>query len=287
MNEIAHITDVTAETFQAQVVARSHQVPVLVDYWADWCGPCQMQMPVLKKLVAEHAGSFLLAKVNTEEQKQLAREHGIRSLPTMRLFKDGEVVEEILGAQTESTLRALLDRYIARPSDALRLSALESWQQGDTETALSKLREAHAVDPDNPRIQLAVAEINLAQGELAVAEAALDALPREFQEEPDVIRLHALLNFARVIQDARPAEVLVQQLREQPSDTEARYQLAAHYVMADQLHAAMDELLHILQHDRKFQDDAGRKGLLAIFDLLGNEGELVNEYRRKLFNAMH
>jgi putative thioredoxin len=287
MNHLQHIYDVTDEDFQTAVVERSSQVPVLVDYWADWCGPCQMQMPVLKKLIEEHDGQVLLAKVNTDEQRGLARDHGIRSLPTMRLYKDGAVVEEILGAQTEATLRILLDRYVSRPSDQVRSTAMETYRQGNAADALRLLREARESDPDNHRIQLDYAAINLELGNISEAEATLDALPRDIRDEAEAVRLYALLGFARLAQDAPAAEELEARIHDKPDDIEARHQLAARHVLADQLEPAMQELLHILQQDRSYGDDAGRKGLLAVFDLLGNEGDLVADYRRKLFNSMH
>jgi putative thioredoxin len=287
MNDLPHIYDVTDEDFQSAVVERSSQVPVLVDYWAEWCGPCQMQMPVLRKLIDEHDGQVLLAKVNTDVQRGLARDHGIRSLPTMRLYKDGAVVEEILGAQTEATLRILLDRYVSRPSDQLRSAAMETYRQGNAVDALRMLREARESDPDNHRIQLDYAAINLELGDSTEAEATLDALPRDMREETEAVRLYALLGFARLVQDAPSAEELETRINNKPDDIEARHQLAARHVLADQLETAMQELLYILQHDRGYGDDAGRKGLLAVFELLGNEAELVADYRRKLFNSMH
>jgi len=287
MNDLPNIYDVTDEDFQALVVERSGQVPVLVDYWAEWCGPCQMQMPVLKKLIEEHDGHVLLAKVNTDEQRNLARDHGIRSLPTMRLYKDGAVVEEVLGAQTEATLRILLDRYVSRPSDQLRIAAMETHRQGNAADALRMLHEAREADPDNHRSQLDYAAINLELGDIAEAEATLDALPRDIREETEAVRLYALLGFARVAQDAPSAEELETRINNKPGDIEAHHQLAARHVLADQLEPALQELLHILQHDRSYGEDAGRTGMLAVFDLLGNEGELVADYRRKLFNSMH
>ncbi|MDH3900320.1 MAG: thioredoxin [Gammaproteobacteria bacterium] len=287
MNDLPHIYDVTDEGFQAAVVERSQQVPVLVDFWAEWCGPCQMQIPVLKKLIEEHNGQVLLAKVNTDEQRGLAREHGIRSLPTMRLYKDGAVVEEILGAQTEATLRVLLDRYVTRASDQLRSAALETHRQGHSTDALRLLREARESDPDNHRIQLDYAGIELELGDAAGAQATLDALPRDIREEAEAVRLYALLGFARIAANAPSTEDLENRVGQQPDDLQARHQLAARRVLADRPELALQELLYIVQHDRNYGEDAGRKGLLAVFDLLGNEGDLVSDYRRKLFNSIY
>jgi putative thioredoxin len=286
MNEMAHTSEVTSETFHGTVVKRSHTVPVLVDYWADWCGPCHMQMPVLKQLLEEYAGKFELAKVNTDEQQVLAREHGIRSLPTMRLYKQGEIVEEILGAQTESTLRMLLDRHIERESDRLCLQARELYAGGDREAAFRLLDTAHKSDPDNHRVVLEYADMGLQDGRLEMAADLLAGLPFEVRETAAAVRLGALTEFATIARDAPPVAELEASVSRDPEDLEARYRLAAHYVLEDRMADAMEILLYILQHDRAFRDDAGRTGLLAVFNLLGNEGELVNTYRRKLFNAI-
>jgi len=286
MNDSPHIHTVTRDSFQSQVVETSHSVPVLVDFWADWCGPCHMQMPVLAKLVDEYAGKFLLAKVNTDTERQLAQEHGIRSLPTMRLYRDGQVVEEILGAQTESTLRALLDPYIERDSDKLRLAALDAHQQGRTEEAISMLRTAQEADPENNRVRFSLIGLYLDAGRLGEAESLLDALPWAVQEEANARKLRALLDFARTAEDAAPIEELEQQRENQPGDSQTRYRLAARYVLTDRLQEAMDELLVIIRNDRSFGDDAARKSLLAVFELLGEEDELVATYRRKLSSAM-
>jgi putative thioredoxin len=164
---------------------------------------------------------------------------------------------------------------------------METHRQGNAADALRMLHEARESDPDNHRIQLDYAAINLELGNLAEAEAALDALPRDIREEAGAVRLYALLGFARLAQDAPTAEELEARITDKPDDMEARHQLAARHVLADRLEPALQELLHILQHDRSYGDDAGRKGMLAVFDLLGNGGDLVADYRRKLFNSMH
>jgi putative thioredoxin len=287
MNELQDVYEVGAEDFEAQVVARSHTLPVLVDYWADWCAPCHMQMPVLDKLVADYAGQFVLAKVNTDMERELAQAHGIRSLPTLRLFRNGDMVEEIFGAQTESTLRALLERYIARPSDRQREAALESHRAGHSAEALRLLQSALAEDPGNQRIRLDMAAIQLETGEVEAARKHLEALPYEQRQEPEARRLGALLQFAEIAREAPPREELEQRIGRQPADSQSRYRLAARLVLGGEARQAMDELLYLIRHDRDFGDDAGRKSLLAVFDLLGGEGELVSEYRRKLATSMH
>jgi len=285
MNDSPYIHTVTSDTFQKQVIEASNAVPVLVDFWADWCGPCHMQMPVLLKLVGEYAGKFLLAKVNTDTERRLAQEHGIRSLPTMRLYRNGQVVEEILGAQTESTLRALLDPYIERYSDKLRLAALDAHQQGRTDEAISMLRKAQEADPENNRVQFALIGLYLDAGRLDEAESLLNALPWVLQEEVEARKLRALLDFARTAEDTAPIEELERQRDNQPGDSQVRYRLAARYVLTDRPQEAMDELLTIIRNDRSFGDDAARKGLLAVFELLGEEDELVATYRRRLSSA--
>ena len=287
MNEPENITDVTNETFEAQVLEQSRRVPVLVDYWADWCGPCQMQMPVLRKLVEEYAGKFVLVKVNTDDQRELARDHGIRSLPTMRLYKNGEMAEEILGAQTESTLRILLDRYIERESDTLRRQAIETYQRGEHETALQMLHAARRSEPDNHQLTLDYARLCLQDGRLLEVDELLNGLPRDIRDEPEAVQLRALLDFAVSVQDAPPLAMLETQAADNPADLETRYRLGACYIINDRVEDALQAFMYILQHDRSFRDDIGRKSLLAVFELLGNEGELVNSYRRKLFTAMH
>ena len=287
MADSPHISNVTESSFDELVVARSHQVPVLVDYWADWCGPCQMQLPVLLKLVEANEGRLLLAKVNTDEERGLAREHGIRSLPTMRLWKNGEVVEEILGAQTESTLRIVLDRHVDRPSDAQREAALELHRQGDTAAAIEQLETICAGDPSNTRAALDLIEMNLAAGRLEAAEAGYAALPRDVRDETDGTRLRARLDFFAIAGEAGDRSELEQRVQGDPDDLESRYRLAALQVLSGDYEAAMEAFLAIIRQDRSFRDDAGRKALLSVFEMLGSEHELVSRYRRQLFTLMH
>ncbi len=287
MNELANISEVGIESFQAQVIERSRQVPVLVDYWADWCGPCQMQMPLLHKLVEEYAGKFVIAKINTDQERQLAQQHNIRSLPTMRIYKGGEIVEEIAGAQTESALRILLDRHIERTSDPVRSEARQLFSAGQTQQALALLAQTHASEPDNHQLTLDYASMSIRAGQLDQAEALLDAMPYEVRNESDALGVRAVLDFSRVAgTDADIAE-LQARIVSDPSDSAARYRLGAALLLSGSTQAALDEFLYLLQHDRGFHDDAGRKALLASFDLLGKDNELAGIYRRRMFTALY
>jgi len=287
MNNMQNITDVTNETFQAEVIERSHEVPVLVDFWATWCGPCQMLLPVLKKLVEEYDGKFVLAKIDTDEQRELAKTHGIRSLPTMHVYKHGERVEEILAAQSEATMRVILDRYIERPSDQLRASARELFEQGQPEEALALLETAHQDEPDNHQLTLDYAELAMNTGQLDTAESLIAGLPRDVRDENDAMRVRTLLDFALVTRDAPPVAKLEDTVGSEPDNPEARYQLGAAYVLNENFESALETFMQLLQHDPSFRDGAGRKGLLAVFELLDNTGELVTRYRRRLFTLLH
>lgn len=287
MNTSAYVFEADQKSFQRLVVDKSFQVPVLVDFWASWCAPCQMLTPILHKLAEEYAGKFLLVTVNTDEERQLALEHGIRSLPTVRLFRNGSATEEFFGVQPETTIRALIDAYLDRPSDQSRLRAQALRDRGDTLAAIKLLEEALASDPDNDRIHLDLVPLLIEHGRFDQAERILKDLPSSRQLDADVSRAFAQLNFARLAKGAPPPEILEQRVKDDPNNCEARYQLSAIKALRGDYEGAMEQLLEILRRDRSFRDDAGRKGLVALFELLGGEGPLVNRYRGLMASALY
>ena len=286
MKDLSLITDVDSESFEELVIARSAELPVLVDFWADWCGPCQMQMPVLNKLVGDYAGGFALAKVNTDEQRELAQSHNIRSLPTMRLYRHGKMVEEILGAQTETTLRQLLDRYIERASDAQRAEARELLDAGDAQQALAVLEAARKADPGNHALSLDYAELCFRTGNTEQARHLLDALPRDIQDEAEAMHLRALLDFAAEVPADQSVTSLASAVQARPDDTDSRYRLGCAQVMESDFEQAVASFLYILSRDRQYRDDAARKALLALFSLIGDADERVAGWRRTMSNAL-
>jgi putative thioredoxin len=287
MTESNFIFEVTAENFGTIVLEGSRTVPVLVDFWAPWCGPCKTLTPILTKLAEEYRGRFILAKINTEEQQALAGQFGIRSIPTVRLFKAGQPVDEFMGALPETELRAFLDRHIPRESDRMVAQANQLARQGDLDAAIRLVEEANKRDPDNLRVLIAYASFKAVLGETGEAERILAALPAEELGNPAVAGLKAQLLFDRIAQAAPAVAELQQRLTADPNDSEARYQLAARHVMAGEYEPALEQLLALLLKNRQFGDDAARKGMLAIFELLGGNDPLVNRYRSRMFNALH
>jgi len=287
MGESAHSVDVTRETFPAQVIEASEAVPVVVDFWAPWCGPCQTLMPLLSQLAEAYAGAFRLAKINIDEQPELATQFGVRSVPTVKVVRRGEVVDEFLGALPESQIRAVLDRHVERASDQHAAAALAQIERGEVEAGLAALAAAADEDPDNHRVRLALAEAQTQAGRYEAAAATLKALPVDVAAEPAVAGLQARLDFASAAQGAPSIEALEAAIEANPDDCEARYRLSAHRVLRGEYEAAMDQLLEVMRRDRAWGEDAGRKGLLKVFELLGGQGELVQRYRSRLSAALY
>jgi thioredoxin len=287
MIELPYIFNATRADFKTRVLEKSKDIPILVDFWANWCAPCRMLMPVLARLVDEYQGMFLLAKVNTDEERQLVLQHGIRSLPTVKLFKDGQVVDEFIGVQPESVVRAMLDRHIVHESEQLLAVAQKAFRAGDAKRAIAVLNEALNKAPDNHPLRLELAEILLTEGELDQGEKLLEKLPREVREESRANALFGRLRLARVAVRAPEVSILEQAIAANPADCEVRYQLGARKVLSGDYEAAMEQMLEILRRDRMFREDAGRKGLMIIFDILGGKDKRVSRYRNLMFNALH
>ena len=286
MSDSPHIVSVGRADFLREVVEKSREIPVLVDFWAVWCAPCQMLNPVLVKLADEFQGKLRIAKVDIDEQQELALQYGVRSVPTLKLFHGGQVVRELLGAQPENVLRQAIEPYIARPVDALRAQAGLAKTAGHTAEAERLLRQAVADDPAYYRSHQDLLALLLEDGQFGAAQELFNSLPANIQADPAVNAVLPRLEFGRVVQQAPKPEALEQTLATNPDDHQARLQLSAHQVLAGHYQAAMDNLLAILRKDRSFGDDAARKSLVSIFTLLGDD-PLVTRYRAKLSSLLY
>jgi putative thioredoxin len=279
--------DVTQENFATQVIEASHQQPVLVDFWATWCGPCQSLMPILEQLAQGYQGKFLLAKVEIDSQQALASQFGVRSVPTVKLVKNGQIVDEFTGALPESQIRAFLDKHIERESDQRMQQALLRYQQGETEAALTEMGQILQADPENENNKISYASVLIRENHLAEARQWLATLSVETSLKSEVRAMQAQLEFIEIVQNAPDPATLEKQLADDPRNSEARYQLSAHAILQGQFEVAFEQLLEIVKRDRNYNDDAGRKALLKLFELLGDNHELVGSYRRKLAMALN
>lgn len=286
MSDSPYIQDLTEDNFDAIVTQGSHDQPVLVDFWASWCQPCQMLMPVLAKLADEYQGRFILAKLNTEENQSLAGQFGIRSIPNVKLFVNGQEVDEFAGALPESSIREFLEKHLPRESDNHIEAALQTYASGDPQAAVDMLEQARQSDPENSRILLAMAQIHAASGDFEAAQAILDALPVDEQEKQEVVTLSNQLLFARGAPGDRERAEFEKRIAENENDSEARYGLAMAQAQAGDYASAIEHLLGVMARDNNYKDGAAREALLKLFDMLGDD-PMVAQARRRLFNMMH
>ncbi len=277
MNE--WIVDVTEADFDQQVVEASRQQPVLVDFWAGWCGPCKMLMPVLDAIVASYGGKVRLAKVDTDQEQRLAGQWAVRSLPTVKLFRDGVVVDEFMGVQPESAIRAMIEKHLPRASDAL-LQALElALEQGEvTDDDLQRAREAVAMDPEYLRAQRVLLQVLMALGRLEEAEDILKSLPADQRMDESVQTLSTRL---KLLQNGGDINQLIQQLQAHPDDCALHLRLAAALLSQQRWQEGLETYLKVLEKGDEDLRKQAREGLLAAFDLIEDRA-LVNTFRRKM-----
>ena len=277
-----HVFDATTAGFEADVLQKSLQVPVLVDFWAEWCGPCKALGPILEKLAADFHGAFELAKVDTEAEPQVAAAFQIRSIPTVFLVKDGQILDGFQGALPEGQVREFLKHHGIEPAaPAEDEAAAEPAAPVDPHAEVQRLRKAIEAEPDKDELKLDLALALLQTGGAHEAEKLLDALPANLSTDDRAVKARARLGFAALLDNAPPAEVLEAAIAANPGDLRARHLLGAQRIVAGRNEEALEQFLEMLRSDRNFEDGLPRKALIDAFRVI-DDAELVGRYRRKM-----
>jgi len=280
-----HVIDVTTDAFETQVLQQSLQVPVLVDFWAEWCGPCKTLGPILEKLAGEYNGAFVLAKVDVDKEQQLAGVFQIRSIPTVMLLKGGQLVDGFPGALPEAQLREFLAHHGIAPGAPADEPVAEEAAPVDPHAEVLRLRKAVEAEPDKAELRLELALALLAVGHAQEAEQLLDGLPANLAHDDRAVKARARLGFAAQLQDAPPPEVLEAAIASNPADLRARYLLGVHRLVGGQSEAGLEQFIEMLQRDRAFEEGLPKKALIDAFRIVEDE-DLVGRYRRRMSSLL-
>jgi putative thioredoxin len=278
------VIEATSENFQREVVQRSLEVPVVLDFWAEWCAPCRMLGPVLERLAAEYGGRFVLAKIDTEHEPGLASGFGVRSIPAVFAVRDGRAVDGFVGVQPEAAIRDWIDRLMPTPAERVVAEA-RRLEANDPRAAEAKYDLALSLDPDLLEAQIGVARTALANGRLEDAQARiLDMERKSGYLEPEAERLKAEITLRLQGKEAGGSvEAARAALAQKPDDPELKFQLAEALAAAGQYGDALALCLDLVERHRKTPvGEQARQTMIAIFQLLPPESELVTEYQRQL-----
>ena len=287
MTDSTVTTEATAKNFASAVIEKSRETLVLVDFWADWCAPCRMLMPVLAALATEYSGKIQLVKVNTDKEPQLATEYGVRSLPTVKLFKAGQVVDEFMGVLPERAVREFIERYLDRPADHQIRVAVELSATGQHDEAIKLLAAALAEDPKYDKTRLALAEEQIEVGSLADARQTLNEVSNQVRFDAPFKSLIARLELAEIANSDVDRATLEKRISSDPDDLASREQLGAICFAAGENDAAMEQWLEIVRRGQGDIKDNGRENLIRSFEVLGSQDQDVTRYRRLLAQALN
>ena len=282
-----HCIDVSEANFMQEVIEASRRIPVLVDFWAPWCGPCRSLGPILEKLAAEFQGRIRVVKINSDENQALAGQFGVRGIPSVKAVVDGQVVNEFTGALPEPAVREFIDSLLPSPAEPLRQEAMAAHARGETDATRKLLLQAIRLDPKHEQARLDLVDVLLDAGDFAEAQRLLDEVAEEAKDRGRIERLAARLALAQGASGDADEKTLRARLEADGAELTARLELANLLALKQDYGGALEHLLEIVRRDRAFGDDIGRKTLLQIFSLLGPDSDLVREYRGKLSSLIN
>lgn len=285
MSDLPHVFDVTTDAFEADVLQKSMQVPVLIDFWATWCGPCKTLGPILEKLAGEYNGAFELARVDVDKEQEIAAAFQIRSVPTVFLVKGGQIADGFPGALPEGQLREFLKQHGIEPAAAPVEAEAVDEAPLDPQAEASRLREAIAAEPDKAELKLDLALALLKAGETGEAEALIEALPANLATDDRTVRAKARLGFAALLKDAPAIEALQASVATDPADLHARHLLGVRLLLDGRDEAALEQFIEMLRIDRGFENGLPRKALIDAFRVVEDE-DLVGKYRRRMSSLL-
>jgi len=286
MNAPSYIVDIDETNAQQLLIEESMTRPVVVDFWADWCGPCKQLMPILEKLAGEYQGAFLLAKVNADEQQMLAQQLGVRSLPTVMVIKEGQPVDGFSGAQPESAVREMLDKHLPSPQAGALAEAEQLLAEGDFPAALALYRSAWEESGQKLEMTLAYAGALVTANRLDEADTLLQCV-RLADQDARYEQLVAQIELGREAARSPEVEALEASMAANPDDHAIRIQLAIQLSQVAQYREALEHLLTVLRADRDFNNGEARKVFLDTLATIGKGDPLAAEYQRKLFSLMY
>lgn len=291
MTTISNIINVTQENFQTGVIDASMTKLILVDFWADWCQPCQSLIPILEKLAGEYANEIVLAKVNSDANQELAAHFQVRSLPTVKFFKKGALVNEFMGVQAESAIREMIEQHIEKNHESetnpTLKNATDLLQSGDDDKALEMLQLAHQNEDYNKDCILLMAQIYCHKNELDKASKILESLNTEDHHSVDAIKILFRIKISRILAHAPPQTELMKMITPDPENLQLLLWSSAYNLLDDHYETALEILLRILTTDKNFQDNIAKQLMVDTFNLLENQGSLVSSYRRKMASLLY
>jgi putative thioredoxin len=290
VNDAELIKDTTTAGFVKDVIEASRSVPVIVDFWAAWCGPCKQLTPLLEKIVKSYGGKVRLVKLNVDEHPAIAGQLRIQSLPTVYAFRDGRPLDGFVGGQPESTIRTFIDRIVGEEQQAdlatVLASAEQALEEGDVQSAAEIFAAVLQEDKQNPAALAGLARCYLQTGDVARAEQTIALVPPDQKNVAAVERVKAALDLARKANQTDNRDALLSRLAANPADLQARFDLAVASAARGEKETAVEHLLDLVRRDRNWNEQAARKQLVQLFDAWGPKDPATVDGRRRLSSLL-